>query len=180
MSDFIVRTSKFLSLILRHQPEKIGLSLDGEGWADIDDLLAKMAAHGRRLSREELDEVVANNNKKRFACSGDGLRIRASQGHSISIDLALEPVEPPAVLYHGTVERFLSSIESEGLVPGSRQHVHLSADVETATIVGKRRGRPIILEVDAAAMAQAGHRFYQSANGVWLTDRVPPEFVSQH
>lgn len=172
-----VKFSKFLSLVLRHKPETIGLSLDEEGWAEVDELLEKMADHGRRLSREVLDDCVANNNKKRFAFSEDGDRIRASQGHSISIDLGLEPADPPDVLFHGTVERFLGMIMAEGLRPQQRQHVHLSQDQETAVIVGSRRGKAIVLEVNAAAMVAAGHTFFLSVNGVWLTDHVPPEFL---
>ena len=172
-----VKVSKFLSLVLRHKPETIGLPLDEEGWADVDELLQKMAAHGRRVTRAVLDEVVANNNKKRFAFSEDGDRIRASQGHSIMVDLGLKSTEPPGVLFHGTVGRFLGQIMAEGLKPGQRQHVHLSKDRETAVIVGSRRGQAVVLEVDAAAMVEAGHEFFESANGVWLTDHVPPEFL---
>ena len=132
-----------------------------------------------RISRAELDEVVRTNDKRRFAFSADGTRLRASQGHSVSVDLGLTSEVPPAVLYHGTVERFLASILATGLAKRARQHVHLSADVATAGRVGSRRGRPVILRIDAAAMHAAGLRFYRSANGVWLTDEVPPAYISR-
>lgn len=172
----LVAASKFLSLVLRHQPEVIGLSLDAEGWADIDALIR--LARGRKfLTRALIEAVVENNNKQRFAISADGQRIRARQGHSIDVDLGLVPVTPPARLYHGTATRFVASIRREGLVKRSRQHVHLSADADTATNVGSRHGTPEILVVHAAKMAAAGHAFYRSENGVWLTDAVPVTFI---
>jgi len=170
-----VRMSKFLSLVLRHQPEKVGVALDEGGWVDVDELIAACAAKGRRFSREELDHVVATNNKKRFAYSEDGRRIRASQGHSVTVELGLAATAPPDVLYHGTAAATLPLILREGLKPMSRQDVHLSADVATAVRVGSRHGRPVVLAVDAAGLAAEGHEFRVSANGVWLTDRVPPE-----
>lgn len=175
-----VKASKFLSLVLRHQPESVGIVLDEAGWVDVDALLAACAARGRSLSRAELDHVVANNNKKRFAYSDDGRRIRASQGHSVTVELGLEAVAPPDVLYHGTAARTLPLILAEGLRPMSRQDVHLSADVETAVRVGSRHGRPVVLAVAARELAAEGHVFRVSANGVWLTDRVPPERLRQH
>lgn len=175
----IRRASKFLSLILRHQPSKVGLTLDDQGWAEVDELLQKVnAANNWSLTKNQLDMVVANNNKKRFAYSENGRRLRASQGHSIDIDLGLEPKEPPAVLYHGTATRFLESILDQGLVSKSRQHVHLSWDVETATNVGKRHGKVVILLIDAAKMQRNGYHFYLSQNNVWLTDHVPVEYIS--
>ena len=176
MSD-LVRVSKFLSLVLRHAPEKIGLTLDQNGWADVDELLNMMASNGKGVSRELLERVVAENDKKRFAFSDDGLRIRASQGHSVEIELDLPPAIPPDTLYHGTASRFIDSIRSQGLKPGSRQHVHLSSDVTTATKVGQRHGKPVVLIVRAKEMISAGHTFYVSENKVWLTDRVPTEFI---
>jgi putative RNA 2'-phosphotransferase len=173
-----VRVSKYLSLILRHKPGAAGVSLDSEGWVAIDDLIAGAARHGIFLSRAELDEVVRKNDKQRFAYSDDGRRIRASQGHSIDVDLGLLPLAPPAVLYHGTVERFLPSIMADGIKKRSRQQVHLSADAATAARVGSRRGRPVILTIAAGAMHSAGFRFYLSDNNVWLTDEVPPQFIS--
>ncbi|WP_338767157.1 RNA 2'-phosphotransferase [Massilia sp. METH4] len=172
------RTSRFLSLILRHAPDTIGLSLDRNGWADVAELLATATAHGTPLTLETLRHVVAGNDKQRFAFSEDGLRIRASQGHSLrSVDLELAPAIPPAVLYHGTASRFITSIRQSGLKPGSRQHVHLSADRETAIKVGARYGVPVVLEVRAAELHTQGHVFYESDNGVWLTDAVPVRFI---
>ena len=178
MTDHLVHTSKFLSLILRHAPEKIGLALDSNGWADIGQLLAQSARHGRRLSREQLDDVVARDSKTRYAISDDGLRIRANQGHSLSaVDIGLPPSTPPAVLYHGTASRFVDAIRAGGLLPGSRNHVHLSSNHETAVAVGARHGKPVVLTVDAAAMQAQGHVFYVSDNGVWLTPAVPVAFI---
>ena len=177
MSTPVVSTSKFLSLILRHQPETIGLSLDANGRADIDELLRLSAAHGRPLTRALLDEVIATNDKQRFVLSEDGTKIRANQGHSIFVDLGLTPVAPPPVLFHGTATRFLEVIQQRGLLKGSRQHVHLSPDEPTAIKVGQRHGKPVVLKVAADRMQMAGHQFYRSANGVWLTDHVPPVFL---
>ncbi|MCP3997280.1 MAG: RNA 2'-phosphotransferase [bacterium] len=177
MKKSLVGTSKFLSLVLRHKPEAIGLTLDDSGWADVRELLERANATGRELSLAEIEEVVATNDKKRFVLSPDGSCIRASQGHSVEVDLGLAPVVPPERLYHGTVERFLDSIRSEGLNPGKRTHVHLSADRETASRVGQRRGRPMVLEIAAAAMHATGSEFFCSDNGVWLTAHVPPEFI---
>ncbi|MEM8713422.1 MAG: RNA 2'-phosphotransferase [Planctomycetota bacterium] len=177
MPSHLVRLSKFLSLVLRHKPQTIGIELDPEGWVDVDVLLAGAAAHGRSMDRATLEEVVATNSKKRFALSEDGTRIRANQGHSVKVDLGLEPKTPPATLFHGTVPAALDSIRTEGLQKRSRHHVHLSKDRETATVVGARRGEPIILEIDAAAMHAAGHVFFLSENGVWLTDAVPAQFI---
>ncbi|CAM5628759.1 putative RNA 2'-phosphotransferase [Streptomyces spiroverticillatus] len=176
----IVKVSKYLSKHLRHQPERIGLTLDAHGWVEIDTLVRAAAAHGFRFTRAELDHVVATNDKKRFAVREDqarGTLIRASQGHTVEVDLALPPVEPPAFLFHGTHPRAVEAIRTEGLRPMARHDVHLSADRETATRVGARRGRPVVLSVDAGAMHRAGHTFRVSANGVWLTARVPVEFV---
>ncbi|WP_432156533.1 RNA 2'-phosphotransferase [Streptomyces sp. bgisy153] len=170
-----VRVSKYLSKHLRHQPEQIGLTLDEGGWVEIGLLIAAAGAHGFRFTREELDQVVAANDKQRFAV--DGTRIRASQGHSVAVDLGLAPATPPAYLYHGTVARSLDAIRAEGLRPMNRHDVHLSADRETATRVGARRGRPLVLAVDAGAMHRDGHVFHVSANGVWLTKAVPPRHL---
>jgi putative RNA 2'-phosphotransferase len=175
----LVRTSKMLSRILRHEPELVGITLDGSGWVGIDVLLAALAAKGRPVTRAELDHVVATNNKRRFGYSPDGLSIRANQGHTVAVDLGLTATVPPHVLYHGTADRHLASIFREGLRPMARQDVHLSADTETATRVGARHGRPVVLTVNAAAMAAAGHEFRLSENGVWLTDAVPPQYLSR-
>ncbi|WGP11362.1 RNA 2'-phosphotransferase [Streptomyces sp. SH5] len=170
-----VKVSKYLSKHLRHQPERIGITLDDHGWVGIETLLSAAASHGFAISRAELDHVVAVNDKRRFAVDGD--RIRASQGHTVAVDLDLPPAEPPAHLYHGTVARVMDAIRTEGLRPMTRHHVHLSPDRETATRVGARRGRPLVLTVNAGAMHRAGHVFRVSANGVWLADAVPPEFL---
>ncbi|MET7676715.1 RNA 2'-phosphotransferase [Streptomyces seoulensis] len=170
-----VKVSKYLSKHLRHQPERIGLTLDPAGWVEIDALLAAAAAHGFPVTRAELDHVVAVNDKRRFAVEGG--RIRASQGHTVEVALGLPPATPPPYLYHGTVARSLDAIRAEGLRPMDRHDVHLSADRETATRVGARRGRPVVLAVDAGAMHRDGHVFHLSANGVWLTDTVPPHYL---
>lgn len=171
----VVRVSKYLSKHLRHQPERIGLVLDEGGWVEIDTLLAAAAGHGFPITRDELEHVVAVNDKKRFTIEGG--RIRASQGHSVDVDLGLPPATPPPYLYHGTVARNLDAIRTEGLRPMNRHDVHLSADRETATRVGARRGRPVVLAVDAGAMHRDGHVFHVSANGVWLTREVPPRYL---
>jgi putative RNA 2'-phosphotransferase len=167
-----VKVSKYLSKHLRHRPERIGLALDEGGWVKIATLLSACAAHGFGVTREELDHVVATNDKQRFAV--EGTRIRASQGHSVPVDLGLPPAVPPGYLYHGTVARHLDAIRAEGLRPMNRHDVHLSPDRETATRVGARRGRPVVLTVDSGAMHRDGHVFRVSANGVWLTPSVPP------
>ncbi len=169
--------SKFLSFVLRHRPEEIGLELGEQGWVEVDLLIEAAARSGRRFTREELDRVVATNDKQRFALSDDGRLIRASQGHSVRVDLALEPVEPPETLFHGTATRFLKSIAREGLRPGSRQHVHLSLDEKTATTVGSRHGVPAVLVIRAGSMHREGFVFYRSDNGVWLTDAVPVAYI---
>jgi len=173
-----IGTSKFLSLVLRHKPDTIGLTLDANGWVDIDVLLGAARDHGKKIDRQTLDRVVATNDKRRFSISEDGTRIRAAQGHSVAIDLALAPIIPPEVLYHGTATRFLDSIMAKGLIPGRRRHVHLSADIETAERVGKRHGKPVVLIIDAAAMTTRGVNFYRSENDVWLTDHVPSEHLT--
>ncbi|MEU9076220.1 RNA 2'-phosphotransferase [Kitasatospora sp. NPDC004745] len=175
----LVKTSKMLSRILRHDPDRVGITLDGAGWVGIDVLLGALAAKGNRLTRAELDHVVATNNKRRFGYSADGLSIRANQGHTVAVDLGLSATVPPPVLYHGTADRHLASIFHEGLRPMARQDVHLSADTETAVRVGARHGRPVVLTVNAAAMSAAGHEFRISDNGVWLTDAVPPQYLSR-
>ena len=179
MTDHSVETSKFLSLVLRHAPETIGLSLDANGWAEVDQLLAQAASHGKAITRAQLDAVVANDSKTRYAYSDDGLRIRANQGHSLAaVDIGLPPATPPAALYHGTASRFVDAIREQGLRPGSRNHVHLSATEDTAVNVGSRHGKPVVLSIDTAAMLAQGHVFYLSANGVWLTDAVPAAFIT--
>ena len=173
----LVRISKFLSLVLRHKPETIGLTLDGQGWVEVDELLRAAKAHGRSITREQFDAVVATNDKQRFVVVNG--RVRANQGHSLKVELDLEPLAPPDVLYHGTATRFLASILEEGLKPMSRQHVHLSAEHSTAVTVGSRHGKAVVLRVLSAEMAADGLLFYRSLNGVWLTDRVPPAYLRQ-
>lgn len=178
MKQDLVSTSKFLSLVLRHQPEVVGMKLDPEGWLPISELIANANERGKAISLELLHDVVASNDKKRFALSDDGLRIRASQGHSVEgVELNLAPMTPPDLLYHGTVANFIERIRQEGLSKRARNHVHLSADLETARKVGSRRGKPILLTIDSSRMNAAGYVFYLSANGVWLTDVVPAEFI---
>ena len=178
MDRQLVKISKFLSLVLRHQPGKIGLTLDAQGWADVGELLSKANQHGVALTRPLLNKVVEQNDKQRFAFDAGGTRIRANQGHSINIDLGLEPIAPPECLYHGTATRFLESIRQQGLLRGRRDYVHLSPDEETARKVGARHGEAIVLVVKAAEMHAAGFVFYRSANGVWLSDHVPPEYLT--
>ena len=147
-----VKISKFLSLVLRHQPEKIGLQLEAAGWVAVDELLAACRAHGRAITLAELQFVVANNDKQRFSFSADGSLIRANQGHSIEVELGYAPATPPATLYHGTAECFMGSIKAKGLLKGRRHHVHLSADEATAIKVGQRHGKPVVLQVQAGVM----------------------------
>lgn len=172
-----IKVSKFLSYVLRHRPDSIGLTLDGNGWADVAELLACSQANGKRLTKELLQNVVAENDKKRFEFSGNGQKIRASQGHSLRVELAYQPKQPPAILYHGTVAKFLDAILEKGLIKMSRHHVHLSEDFATAQNVGSRRGKPLILTIRAREMYRLGHVFYLSTNGVWLTDHVPPAYL---
>lgn len=173
----LTRLSKLLSLILRHKPQAYGVELDAEGWADVAHLLHQLQAHGVSMHLTLLEEIVSTNSKKRFAFSEDRKKIRASQGHSIPVELGYTPVEPPGILYHGTAEKAVDSIRVHGLEKRSRHHVHLSADEATARMVGQRHGKPVIFRVWANRMFQAGFNFYQSENGVWLTDQVPPEYM---
>lgn len=176
MDQALVRFSKFLSLVLRHEPQRIGLLLDHAGWAQVDELLLAVNQAGLPLTRELLQRVVDENDKHRFRFSEDGLCIRASQGHSLAVELGLTPQTPPATLYHGTATRFLASIQQQGLLAQSRQHVHLSADHATAVRVGQRHGKPVVLTVHSGLMHRAGYLFYQADNGVWLTAHVPPAY----
>lgn len=177
MDKQLVKTSKFLSLVLRHNPGAAGVSLDGSGWCRVDELLKGCSQAGSPITREQLAAVVRENDKKRFQLSGDGTRIRAAQGHSIDIDLGYKPTVPPGILYHGTAARFLGSIRAQGLLKGSRQHVHLSAGPDTARKVGSRHGAAVVIPVLAGAMHQAGLPLYLAANGVWLAEAVPAEYL---
>jgi len=173
----LVSISKFISFVLRHQPESVGLTTDSGGWVAVEELLAAAQKNGVALDRALLETIVAQNDKQRFAFSDDGLRIRANQGHSFPVDLGLAPLTPPEFLYHGTATRFLPSIREQGLRPGSRQQVHLSSDEVTAVKVGQRHGKPVVLTILAGRMALDGFLLYRSANGVWLTDVVPAVYL---
>lgn len=170
--------SKFLSKVLRHTPEEIGIALEPGGWIPIDELIVAAGRTGVQFTREELDEIVRTSDKQRFAIDETGTKIRANQGHSAEVELQFETADPPALLYHGTPERNVEAILRDGLLKMARHHVHLSADTQTAAKVGERRGKAAILIVDAAAMRAAGVAFFRSANGVWLVDHVPPRFIA--
>lgn len=170
--------SKFMSLVLRHKPETIGLELDANGWVPVDALIAKMRAAGSSIDSNILSHIVATNEKKRFAFDATGTLIRASQGHSVTVDLGYTPQQPPEILFHGTAAHNRDIILAEGLKKGARHHVHLSNNIDTAIQVGGRHGRPVVFTVHAAAMHNDGFAFYQSENGVWLTGSVPPQYVS--
>ena len=173
----LTEKSKFLSLILRHKPEAIGISLDRHGWADVNELIDGMNKHATSMNMSMLEEIVRTDSKQRYSFNEDKTKIRANQGHSIKVDVELEEKEPPSILYHGTATRFLGNITKQGLLPMSRLYVHLSKDMETATKVGTRHGSPVILEVDAEKMYKDGYKFYLSDNGVWLTEKVPPQYL---
>jgi putative RNA 2'-phosphotransferase len=168
--------SRFLSRILRHEPQSIGLALDGQGWARIDDLVERAAARGVSLTRDLVLHVAGTSDRQLFACDGAG-RIRANHGHTVPIDLGIEPSEPPPILFHGTAATSVAAIKVEGLIPGVRHYVHLAADAATATSVGRRHGRPVLLRVAAGRMWSAGFKFMRSASAVWLTSVVPTEFI---
>jgi putative RNA 2'-phosphotransferase len=172
-----VRTSKFLSRVLRHAPEDLGLTLEPGGWVLVADLLAGAARAGMRITPGVLAELVRTSDKQRFAFDETGTRIRANQGHSVEVDLQLSPAEPPPELYHGTAERNRDAILRDGLVKMSRHHVHLSRDAETANRVGSRHGKPVVFVIDGAKMRADGHTFFVSANGVWLVEHVPPQYL---
>jgi putative RNA 2'-phosphotransferase len=172
------KLSKFLSFVLRHRPDEIGLTLDPNGWALVADLIERSQSASVHLTIDRIRELVRTSDKQRFALSDDGTKIRANQGHSVDVDLALEPRRPPEFLFHGTATRFLDAIRQEGLKPMGRQHVHLSPDEATATKVGQRHGKPAVLLVRSGEMHKAGRTFFLSANGVWLTDGVETEFLN--
>lgn len=171
------RISKFLSLVLRHQPDKIGIQLDKAGWVEIEVLLEALRRSGQKISRDLLEHVVGTNDKQRFTIDESGQRIRATQGHSVEVELGYEPANPPAILIHGTPETAVSAIRESGLQKMQRHHVHLHCDTSTASAVGARRGTPVLLKVKAQEMAKEGFVFYVTANQVWLTDHVPPRFI---
>lgn len=170
---------RFMSFVLRHKPEVIGLRLDEHGWADIDELMEGMNRAGKHIDRAKLDEIVATNNKKRYSVSEDGKKIRANHGHTVKVDVELKEQKPPEILYHGTAEQFSESIEREGLKPMKRLHVHLSKDTATAENVGSRHGKPVIYEVASGEMSENGFKFYLSESGIWLTEKVPPAYLKR-
>ena len=178
MTKNIKHKSRLLSLILRHRPELAGLILGPGGWVKTDALLKGLKSIDRPMDQATLEHIVNTNDKKRFTMSEDGTRIRAAQGHTVNIDLGLSPIKPPEMLYHGTATRFLQAIWREGLKPMKRDHVHLSADVDTASKVGMRHGKIAILKVDAGGLHAAGQVFYQADNGVWLTGPIAPKWLS--
>lgn len=178
--NHLTHLSKFLSLILRHQPQTIGLQLDPNGWAGVDELIQKAAHYGVQFDRATLNHIVATNAKKRFAFDDTGDKIRASQGHSVAIELGYRAQQPPAILYHGTSEKAMPSISANGIEKRSRQHVHLSRDLETAIKVGQRHGKPFVFEILAAEMHKDGFPFFLSDNGVWLTDHVPAKYLKKN
>lgn len=173
-----IKFSKLLSLLLRHKPEEIGLTLDEEGWADVNELLERLQKTGKSRSKDDLRQVVANNDKKRFSFNDDETKIRANQGHSLqNVDLKMQSIEPPNFLYHGTAERNLKSIKENGIQKMKRQHVHLSKDKGTAQTVGSRHGKAVILTIDTKQMYEEGIDFFLSENGVWLTDFVDSKYI---
>lgn len=179
MSKLLNDTSKFLSFVLRHEPQAIGITLDSEGWADISALIDGANKSGKSMDRDLLQQVVETSDKKRFSISEDGLRIRAAQGHSTnSVAISYPEKVPPEFLYHGTATRFLESIQRGGLKPQERQHVHLSEDEHTAIAVGQRYGKPVVLKIEALQMYRQGSKFLQAENGVWLTESVPTSFIN--
>lgn len=180
MPDRLVQTSKFLSYVLRHNPGVLGLELEPGGWVDVSTLLERAQADGRSIDRSLLERVVERGNKSRFALTANGKKIRAEYGHSTDVDLNLEPVAPPRHLYHGTAEHTLESIRAEGLRPQSRQYVHLSRTRDQAGRVGRRHGAPVILAVRAEKMHEAGHALYRTTDAVWLTQTVPPKYLTRN
>lgn len=178
MSKQLDKISKFLSYILRHQPEAIGVTLDSDGWVNIDSLIMQANQHGEPLTRELIEQVVKTSDKKRFTISDDELKIRAAQGHSTKqVEIDHTEQIPPEFLYHGTATRFIDSIKEQGLIAGDRHYVHLSTDEQTAMSVGQRHGKPVVLKIKTSLMSQQGFKFYLADNGVWLTKTVPTKFL---
>ena len=171
-----VKLGKFLSLVLRHNPQAAGITLDEHGWADVQELLAGVRHSGREIDMETLERIVQENNKQRYSFNADHTKIRANQGHSLQVDVELTAAKPPRYLYHGTAARFLAAIRQEGIKKMSRQYVHLSSDFQTAMEVGRRHGSPVVITINAEAMAHDGVTFYLSENGVWLCEYVAPEY----
>lgn len=171
--------SKFIALILRHKPDTVGITLDEHGWASVSELLSGINASGNEIDMQTLEEIVAEDEKQRYSFNSDKTKIRANQGHSVNVDVELKKAVPPETLFHGTGEKFVSSIKSEGLKPKSRLYVHLSKDRETAVKVGSRHGKPVVFEVNSGEMSRNGFEFFLSENGVWLTKIVPAEYLRE-
>lgn len=171
-------TSKYISLILRHKPETIGITLDEHGWANVDELISGIAKT-HEMNMNILEEIVSTDEKQRYSFNDDKTKIRANQGHSIQVDVELEEMRPPEILWHGTGEKFTGSIDEQGLIPKSRLYVHLSKDEETAFKVGTRHGKPVLYIVNAKEMFKDGYKFYLSKNGVWLTKEVPVKYLEK-
>ncbi len=178
MSNKNTRLSKYLSYMLRHNPQSIGIELDNAGWVSVESLIAASRKHGKDIRAKDIYEIIRHSDKQRFTLSRDGKYIRANYGHSINVELGYEPEQPPATLYHGTARRFVPTIRKQGLLPQNRQFVHLAVDRDSATTVGQRHGRPVILDIDSRGMYQDGYTCYQSDAGIWLTKRVPPSYIS--
>ena len=174
----LTKTSKYLSLILRHRPEAVGITLDEHGWARVDELIAGIKKT-QKFNMDILEEIVRTDNKQRYSFNEDHTLIRANQGHSIPVDVELPVTEPPEVLWHGTGQKYVESIDQKGLLPKGRLYVHLSGDLKTAVNVGSRHGKPVVYQVDSARMAADGYLFYRSVNGVWLTKKVPVEYLEK-
>lgn len=174
----LIRTSRYISMILRHQPEKIGITLDEHGWARVDELIERVN-RTHTLDFTMLEEIVATDDKQRYSFNEDKTLIRANQGHSIPVDVELEETNPPQYLYHGTGEKYVASIDNAGLIPKARLYVHLSKDIDTAVNVGSRHGIPVVYRVNSGKMSEDGFKFYISANNIWLTDRVPTEYLEK-
>jgi len=172
-----IRLGRFISLVLRHDPSAAGIILDANGWSEVDELLSGMNARGHKIDMETLERIVRENNKSRYSFNDNHTKIRANQGHSIDVDVGIKQCDPPPVLYHGTAARFLDSIKKQGITRQQRHHVHLSADIDTATAVGKRHGKPVVLQIDALAMSKDGYKFFLSKNGVWLCEQVPWKYI---
>lgn len=175
----LTKLGRYISLILRHHPEAIGIELDQHGWADVQELIAGIAKDNPGFNMEILEEIVATNNKKRYSFNEDKTKIRANQGHSVQVDVELEEKEPPEILWHGTAEKYVESIDAQGLISKNRLYVHLSKDVETARNVGQRHGKVVIYRVNTGQMHRAGYKFFLSVNGVWLTERVPVQYLEK-
>ena len=174
-----LKLSRFISFILRHKPESVGITLDEHGWASVSELLLGINASGNEIDMKTLEEIVAEDEKQRYSFNTDKTKIRANQGHSVNVDVELKKAEPPEILFHGTGEKYVPSIKIEGLKPKSRLYVHLSSDRETAVKVGSRHGKPVVFEVNSGEMSRRGYEFFLSENGVWLTKIVPAEYLQE-